>query len=92
MEHGVRYFNCGFPGEAELLESGTIDGGTWRQAIEYADLAHLVVPRKFYWERVVDGDFQSGYKEQDIDLLSARLTEQNIVHSITDLVLEIKLF
>jgi hypothetical protein len=92
LDHGVRYFNCGFPSEAELLETGTVDGGTWRQAFEYADLAHLIVPRRFYWERTFEDNFESGYKEQDINLLSSKLIQLNIGHSITKLILEIKLF
>lgn len=91
LMHGVVYFNSGFPGEAECLDRQTADGGVWRQAFEYSDLAHVVIPKTFYWERTFNG-FESGYKEQNIELLSAELTRLGISHRLTDLILEIKIF
>lgn len=69
-----------------------MDGGLWRQAFEYQDLAHLIVPASFYWEKVVDGEFKSGFKNQNLSLLSSKLVEQNIEHRVTELVLELKLY
>ena len=91
LTHGVHYFNCGFPAENECLDTHTMDGGVWRQSFEYSDLAHLVIPKTFYWERSVNG-FTNGYKEQDINALSAELLKINIEHRLTDKVLEIKLY
>jgi hypothetical protein len=85
----VHYFGCGFPDESECLEDGTKDGGVWRQSFKYSDLAHLVVPKTFYWERTVNG-FQCGYKEQDIQRLSAELHTLQIPHRLTELLIEIK--
>lgn len=91
LTHGTYYFNCGFPAESECLDTHTADGGVWRQSFRYDDLAHLVVPKTFYWERTNEG-FQSGYKEQDIRLLSGELKKLGIQHRLTDLLLEIKLY
>jgi hypothetical protein len=91
LTHGAYYFNCGFPAESECLDTRTADGGVWRQSFLYDDLAHLVVPKTFYWERTNEG-FQSGYKEQDIHLLSSELKKLGIQHRLTDLLLEIKLY
>jgi hypothetical protein len=91
LMHGAHYFNCGFPAVDECLETCTIDGGVWRQSFEYSDLAHLIIPQTFYWERTISG-FQNGYKEQDIKSLSTELRKLGIEHRLTDLVLEIKLY
>jgi hypothetical protein len=91
LSHGAYYFNCGFPKEDECLEYCTKDGGVWRQSFEYDDLAHLIVPKTFYWERTING-FESGYKIQEILKLSKHLKAINIYHEVSDLVLEIKLF
>jgi hypothetical protein len=91
LDHGVMYFNCGFPKAEDLLDKGTRDGGVWRQPFHYDDLAHLLVPRKFYWERIQDG-FENGYKSQDIDALSAELKKREIAHAVNQWVLEIKLY
>jgi hypothetical protein len=91
LVHGAHYFNCGFPAENECLDTRTADGGVWRQSFEYSDLAHLVIPKTFYWERSING-FESGYKTQDINRLSRELNELSVQHRLTDLVLEIKLY
>ncbi|MBC3880950.1 hypothetical protein H8K35_01465 [Undibacterium sp. LX40W] len=89
--HGVHYFTLGLPDIEDCLESRTIDGGVWAQSIEYDDLAHIIIPETFYWERTVQG-FESGYKTQNIKLLSEELLRQGIEHRLTDLVLEIKVY
>lgn len=88
---GVHYFSCGFPAEDDCLSVRTKDGGLWRQSFEYSDLAHVIIPKTFYWERSTDG-FQSGYKEQEIDELSRKLVELQIPHRLTNLLLEVKLY
>jgi hypothetical protein len=89
--HGVHYFNSGLPNDDECLDSCTRDGGVWRQSYEYDDLAHLIIPKTFYWERTLNG-FESGYKEQCIEKLSVELNKLDIKHRLTELVLEIKLY
>ena len=92
LEHGVYYFNSGFPAEEDCGVSGTADGSIWRQSIAYADLAHIVIPAVFYWEKVGNGSFTSGYKKQDLGRLSAGLIQDGIQHRITEKLLEIKLY
>ena len=89
--HGIQYFSCGLPAEGDCLATHIKDGGIWRQSFEYTDLAHLIIPKTFYWERTIYG-FESGYKEQKIGDLSRKLRELQIPHELTDLLLEIKLY
>lgn len=92
LEHGVYYFNSGFPDVEDCHGAGTADGSIWRQSISYGDLAHVVIPAVFYWEKIVNGSFTCGYKEQDLTLLSAALKQDGIQHRVTEKVLEIKLY
>ncbi|MFZ6801489.1 hypothetical protein [Undibacterium sp. Di24W] len=91
LNHGVHYFNLGLPDLGDCLDACTRDGGVWAQSIKYSDLAHLIIPKTFYWERTALG-FEYGYKEQNIQQLSDELMRLGIKHRITDLVLEIKLY
>ena len=93
LEHNLTYWSKGLPDEKELLQDRTIDGGTWTQSFYYSDLAHFIIPAKFYWEKVdPEKGFDSGYRKQDIKHLSIELKKQNINHRLTDKVLEIKLY
>ncbi|WP_243374120.1 hypothetical protein [Geotalea sp. SG265] len=92
LEHGIHYWSCGFPEEDECLDDKTVDGGLWSQSFHYQDLAHLVVPAKFYWEEYIDGKFEFGFKNQKITELSEELKKLKVPHRLTDLVLEIKLY
>lgn len=92
LGHYVNYWKWGFPEEADCLETCTRDGGTWAQSFEYSDLAHIIVPATFYWERFIDGTFRNGNKTQDIGLFSRELQKLGIAHRKTDRVLEIKLY
>lgn len=93
MEHHLTYWAKGLPDEIELLEKYTLDGGLWSQSYQYQDLAHFIIPARFYWEKYdEEKGFKSGYKNQNIKYLSEELNTQNIVHRLTDKVLEIKLY
>lgn len=93
LEHELTYWACGIPDENEFLENQTIDGGLWRQSFSYDDLAHFIIPAKFYWEKFdSEKAFQFGYKYQNILALSDKLKFENISHRITEKVLEIKLY
>lgn len=91
LQHGVYYFNSGFPEAEFFMDLSIADGSAWRQAVAYDDLAHIVVPGVFYWEKVSNG-FTSGYKYQNIIALSDELTSHGIKHQLTDQLLEIKLY
>lgn len=88
----LTYWHCGLPDKHELLQHGVADGGTWGQPFRYADIAHIIIPAQFYWEKVVESKFESGNKHQDINRLSTELNKLNIAHRKTGVVLEIKLY
>ena len=93
LKHGgIHYWTCGIPNYSEILDTHIKDGGLWRQAFSFDDIAHIVVPKTFYWETEGVPRFQNGTKTQDIVALSARLNRDGIAHRLTDLVLEIKLY
>ena len=93
LEHHLTYWACGLPEVNELSAHGICDGGSWGQPFTYSDLAHLIIPAKFYWERFDETQgFQQGYKLQNIKQLSTALHGEHIEHRLTDLVLEVKLY
>jgi hypothetical protein len=92
LESHLTYWARGLPEEHELLEKCTADGGTWTQPFAYSDIAHLIIPAKFYWEKVSEGSFENGIKTQDIPKLAENLSQAGLPYRLTDLVLEIKLY
>ena len=86
------YWTCGFPDSSELGESWIADGGTWGQPFAYYQLAHIIVPARFYWERHCADGFQTGTKSQPIAELSRALLDAGVPHRLTEAVLEIKLY
>lgn len=88
----VHYWTAGLPNEENIGDIGTNDNGPWGQPFLYRDLAHIIIPREFFWDRLVDKEYTSGTRTQDIARLSAALLETGIAHRKTDLVLEIKLY
>lgn len=86
------YWACGLPAIDDIGETGIGDGGVWGQPFNYSELAHMIIPRSFYWEANVDGRFERGLRSQDIDELSSRLAAAGFQHRLTDLILEIKLY
>lgn len=86
------YWTAPLPLETELLEDGTSDGGTWGQPFRYCQLAHVIVPRRFHSEQISAEGYNSGVYTQDVDGLSERLTVEGVVHRLTELVLEVKLY
>lgn len=55
----------GLPAADDLEPWGVGDGGTWGQPSRFKDLAHVIVPAKFYWERGEGPDWECGYRTQD---------------------------
>jgi hypothetical protein len=92
LETGCRYFSHGIPAPDELSDTSIKDGGTWGEPLAYKDLAHLIVPRSFFWETAPSPTYTNGTRTQDIHRLSDALHEAGIPHRCTDLVLEIKLY
>jgi hypothetical protein len=92
LRERLHYWTAGLPGLDDLTEIGTADGGPWGQPFLYQDIAHIVVPREFYWEVLNPGEFRNGTKRQDLDALSRALNQAGVKHRCTELVLEIKLY
>lgn len=92
LKSEVNYWSRGLPELNELLEDSTVDGGLWMQAFRYDDLAHLIIPASFRWEKFEGETFVTGVREQDIDQLSEAYKAAGIDHRKTDLVLEVKCY
>ena len=86
------YWTASLPLESELLSEGTSDGGSWGQPFRYTQLAHVLVPRRFYWEEISAEGFNSGVHEQDVQGLSDLLAAEGIFHRLNEYVLEVKLY
>lgn len=86
------YWTGGLPQVADIRETYIADGGVWGQPFSYSELAHVVIPRTFYWEAYSQSGFESGLRSQEIDELSVKLSEARIEHRLTSLVLEVKLY
>ena len=86
------YWTSGLPNTGDIADSFITDGGVWGQPFSYRELAHIVVPAKFYWETIEPGAFRNGTRTQDIGKLSALLRSAAVPHRLTDLLIEIKLY
>lgn len=86
------YWTRGLPAASEVFETHIGDGGVWGQPFDFADLAHLIVPREFYWESDPGPEWTCGTKRQDVEGLSQKLMAAGIPHRLTDLVLEVKCY
>jgi hypothetical protein len=74
LQETVHYWSSGIPAESEIGVVGTNDGGpAWGQPFLYHDIAHVVIPAKFYWEHQLNGEFEHGTKHQDLARLSQNL-------------------
>jgi len=92
LSHNINYWSCGFPDKEDLLDDRTIDGGLWRQSFYYDDIAHIIIPSKFYWEEIIDNKFCCDYKKQNINLLIPKLGNNFPQLRQTELMLEVKLY
>ena len=92
LKEDAGYWNAGLPDAGDIFDGNIGDGSAWGQPFAYSDIAHLVIPREFYWKKISESGFESGTKYQDIDTLSKKLNDLGIQHRKTELVLEIKLY
>lgn len=92
LNDDVGYWTMGLPAAEEVESWGIRDGGTWGQPFRFTDLAHVIVPARFYWERGQGSEWKCGYRTQDLRAVSACLHVAHVQHRLTDLVLEVKLF
>jgi hypothetical protein len=92
LEDDAGYWTCAMPKESELNETYIADGGTWGQPFRYCEIAHVIVPAHFRWERVINQELTFGVKNQRIADLSRLLESREVPHRTTERVLEIKLY
>jgi len=92
LADSVHYWSAGLPSEEFLATDHIRDSGPWGQPFLYSSIAHIVLPRDFYWEYASESQFTNDTKHQDLDTLSLELLRLDIPHRITPLVLEIKLY
>lgn len=92
LQDSLHYWSGGLPTEDFLAEDHVRDSSPWSQPFSYRSIAHVVIPRIFYWEITTESGFKNGRKRLDLDRLSLELKGAGIEHRITDLILEIKLY
>lgn len=85
------YWTRGLPNLKDIDVNYIKDGGVWGQPFMFKEIAHIIVPREFFWEKP-DPGYLCGYKTQDIKKLSERLIELEIPHNLSQYCLDIKLF
>ncbi len=86
------YWTSGLPRPEDIYEGWIGDGGNWGQPIAYSDLAHVIIPRRFAWERTTQDQWESSEDVQDIDAIAAILRRKGIEHRLTEHCLERKTF
>lgn len=92
LKDSVHYWSAGLPTEEFIARDHIRDSGPWGQPFLYRSLAHIVLPREFYWEVASEANFSNGTKCQDLNLLSVELKNADIPHRVSELILEIKLY
>ncbi|WP_163832218.1 hypothetical protein [Spartinivicinus ruber] len=92
LQEDCLYWRSGLPNNDELTDTYVKDGGTWGQPFLYSEIAHIIVPSRFYWERPPGKGWECGHREQNIAGLSQALQRLEVQHRITDIILEIKLY
>jgi len=85
------YWAGGIPKAGEYGEHAVNDGGNWGQPFPYSSIAHLIIPRRFEFCDMYQGEFIHKESEQKIDLLSSLLHEHGIEHVISEWALELRL-
>ena len=86
------YWQSGLPAAEDIKDDHILDGGTWMQPFLYSDLAHVIIPAEFYWEKFESSKYSYGTKTQNIKELSRCLDAVEIPYRITPIVLEIKCY
>lgn len=93
LERDSEYWSAPLPKEDELIkEFGMRDGGMWGQPFPFSSLAHVIIPRKFSWEALIDKSLEFGVHEQDIEGLSVKLEAADIPHNLSTYALDVKLY
>jgi len=88
----AQYWASGIPSMDDIADTHIKDGSVWGQPFAYDEIAHVIIPKQFFWEKRSDGDYESGIKSQNIEQLSLELQNADIEHRLTDLMLEVKCY
>jgi hypothetical protein len=86
------YWTAGLPRQSDIADTYIKDGSIWGQPFPFSELAHIIIPKRFYWEKTESGNFESGTRIQNIEKLSLELNRVGVTHRMTDIILEIKLY
>ena len=92
LQEDCFYWQSGLPNKGEFDHKYIKDGGVWGQPFSYSEIAHIIIPARFYWESFPGKGWECGHKYQDIRLLSDHLASLSVPHRLTDIVLEVKLY
>lgn len=86
------YWTSGLPTLSYIDETHIKDNSSWKQPFLYQDIAHIIIPKEFFWEKISSNTYENGVKLQNIDLLSKVLDKANLYHNCSSYALDIKLF
>ena len=64
----------------------------WTQPFFYEQIAHIIIPRVFTFDKLVDNIRETWEAEQDVDRISTLLSAQGIQHNISQYAVDLKLF
>ncbi|MCP4414541.1 MAG: hypothetical protein GY808_18455 [Gammaproteobacteria bacterium] len=92
LETDAGYWTSGLPLATEIHKKHISDDGTWGETFSYKDIAHIIIPRTFVWQSFQGQEYVQGFKTQDLEALSNKLTDSEIPHTLSELVLEIKCY
>lgn len=92
LSQDAGYWTCGLPNIEDIDTYFIKDNGVWMQPFRFSDMAHLIIPKEFFWEKDAPNAYSNGTKKQDISKLVIKLDELDIPYLLSDYCLEIKLF
>jgi hypothetical protein len=92
LQTDAGYWGHGLPRSEDIGLEWINDGGVWGQPFRFCDLAHVIIPRRIFWETQGPGPYECGEVSQELEPLSDALAQKGIQHRLSDLVLEIKFY
>lgn len=91
LESAVHYWDGRLPAMADIQDNHIAEG-FWSQPFLYESLAHLIIPKKVFWEKVTKTDYSQGEFLQDVETLAQEFDKHKISYLLSNYWLEIKLF
>jgi len=92
LKEDAGYWTSGLPNNDDIGESFIKDNGVWIQPFLYEDIAHLIIPKEFFWEVISKTGYENGVKYQNLEKLSIELHRLRLEHNLSKYCLEFKLF